>query len=290
VVDHPLIIIARVREHRIAELETLVIGVLAAVLEGSDGAINPPALTFLLREYRATDRADLGEALGRALAIALDRYTRDVTVIDRAAWLTLFAETLAISEDDRLRAAVDELVAQLRTAWPGTIRADEGAVSIDACLRAASIVDAHELIPAAVDELERIIGGAYRPGQGVGPGLHLQVRAAAALLTAHEIAGRLPYAMLAEELMQGARRGLATEPDFELNCDAARVLCRLALLHDDVDYCAAAVIAPYADYYTDAERILDAQSPLALARGFSGAPYGIALREWLTVRQTRDEP
>ena len=46
--------------------------------------------------------------------------------------------------------------------------------------------------------------------------------------------------MLADELMQTARRTrAATNADADAivaNCEAARVLCRLAALHDDADY------------------------------------------------------
>ena len=293
--DHPFIIIAGLNELRIAELDTLASVVLDAVLRDTGGtAVTPAALTFLLHEYRATDRQDLGDGLGHALAVALDRCATDVTIVERAGWLTLFVETLAIADDERVRAAVENLLGQLRSAWSVTTQVDEGAVSIDACLRAAFAINPEGLIPAAVDELERIVGGAYQPGEGVvralrerSPirgALNAQVHSASAMLTAYDVAGRLPYAMLAEELMQRVRRDLANEPDCALNCEAALVLCRLAALHDDVDYCAAAVIAPDADYYADADRVLAAQSPRALALGVNGAPYGIALREFISLR------
>ena len=118
-------------------------------------------------------------------------------------------------------------------------------------------------MPPAIDQLEHVVGGAYQPGAGVRGGLANQVRAASAHLTAFEITGRLPYSMLAEELMQTARR---VDPDrasptaFLVHCDAARVFCRLAALHDDADYRKAAVILSDADYRGDAARILAAQS------------------------------
>src|SRR5207344_999318 len=94
-------------------------------------------------------------------------------------------------------------------------------------------------------------GGAYQPGEGVRGGLINQVRAASALLTAFEITGRLPYSMLAEELMQTAGRTAPDGPDPDtivVHCEAARVLCRLATLHDDAGYRNSAIIAPGADY------------------------------------------
>jgi hypothetical protein len=91
--------------------------------------------------------------------------------------------------------------------------------------------------------------------------------------------------MLAEELMQIARRRLADEGDFVTCCDAARVLCRLAALHDAAEYRAAAIIAPDADYRGDAARLLELQSArVAAAPVADAALYGVALRELLSLR------
>jgi uncharacterized protein YyaL (SSP411 family) len=103
-------------------------------------------------------------------------------------------------------------------------------------------------------------------------GLAAYVTLSFALLTAYDVSGRLPYSMLAEELVQFARRTLwddaaacftdtqldAVESCF-LNCDAARVLCGLAALHADDGYRAAAVIKPEAAYLDDAARILSTE-------------------------------
>jgi hypothetical protein len=108
------------------------------------------------------------------------------------------------------------------------------------------------------------------------------LRGASALLTAYEITGRLPYPMLAEELVAIGGRNVHADAGVSIHCDAARVLCRLAALHDDPDYRRAAVIAPGAEYREDAARILAVQSPRA--RGGSpsdAAAYGIALAELL---------
>jgi uncharacterized protein YyaL (SSP411 family) len=167
-----------------------------------------------------------------------------------------------------------------------------------------------DLVPFAVEALERAIGAAYRPGDGVAHvaddpdevrGLLVdQVRAASALLTAYGITGRLPYAMLAEELVQWAKHHLWEEPGgfvdratagsaigllayparpFAINCDAARVLCRLAALHGDETYRASAVLARGADYRADARRVLAAQTHAARESGPLGASYGLALAE-----------
>ena len=252
-----------------------------AALEGDEPA-DAIALTFLLREYLATDRADLRDRLGAALADALAQAAAEPTIAGRAAWLTLFAEVAAVADDDRIAAAAADLVASLRAEWPATTRLDEAAASVDACLRAAGIVDPQELVPAAIDHLEHVVGGAYQPGQGVRGGPADQVRAASALLTAFEVTGRLPYSMLAEELMQIVRREPWPDTDLVGHCDAARVLCRLAALHDNADYVGAAVIASDADYRGDAARILAAQSSRALAAPAPhAAAYGLALLDLL---------
>jgi hypothetical protein len=296
-------------------LEALTASVLEAVaaavnsVNSADTAgaagIHPVSLTFLLRRYRATDAADLRDALGPALALALSRDRAAHSIHERAAWLTLFAEALALSDDDRLRAEAGELISSLMHDCAAATSIDAAVVAVDACLRACDCVDAAQLVPAAIDQLEHTIAGAYRPGEGVagrGGGLTLedQIGSASALLTGYEATGRLPYAMLAEELMQTTRRlwwddhdgaffdsaaGVATKP-FAANCGAVRVLCRLAALHRDGDYRAAAVIAEDADYAADAERLLTYLSAFA---GATDAPcdapamYGLALAEYLEL-------
>ena len=197
----------------------------------------------------------------------------------------MFREAAALSNDERLTAAAVDLTDGLRRDWrsPGSVA--DAMYSIDACLRAADLDGDHAaaLIAAAVDELERIVGESYGPGEGIGDYAD-HVRAAAALVTAYDVTGRLPYAMLAEELMQTSTR-MSAAPDFTMGCEAARVLCRLAAVHDDAGYRAAAVIAPNADYRGDASRLLAALSPRARAED---APiYGLALSELLALNSPR---
>lgn len=279
-------------------------------------AVSPAALTLLLRRYAATGRAEVGDALGSALAGALDAQSRaGVDASRRPDWLALFAEAVLLTPDERLPAAVGTLATALRGEWPsgGTVAA--AMRSLDACLSAVHVVDrgGHgDLAAAAVDELERVVGAAYRPGQGVahllrppagaGRALEDHVGAASALASAYFLTGRLPYSMLAEELMQFARRtwwddragawaadegGPAIE-HFDTCCRAARVLCRLAALHGDDDYRKAAVIAGGSDYARDAERTLASLAPAYQALGISAAIYGVALGEWLDLRPVRD--
>ena len=110
------------------------------------------------------------------------------------------------------------------------------------------------------------------------------MRPASALLTAFEHSGRLPYSMLAEELMQPVRRDPASVVGVGAACETARVLCRLAALHGDPRYRGAAIVAEDADYRSDAARILMAQFAPALEGELDeGAAYGVALGEWLAT-------
>ena len=84
--------------------------------------------------------------------------------------------------------------------------------AVEACLLSVNVPEARELAAEAIDALERVVAGAYRPGEGmshqigaspfVRGGLTDQVRSASTLLTAYMLTARLPYAMLADELMQ----------------------------------------------------------------------------------------
>ena len=268
--------------------------------------IDPYALTLLLRRYVETGRTDLADAVGSALARALDAERRAPPPRD-AAWLMTFAEAAALSDDDRLRLEVADLVAKNRQSWGRVREVEELAWSVDACLSASDVFEPRKLVPAAIDQLEMIVAAAYRPGDGVAQHvgqsdtvrgrLGDQVRTASALLAAYHRTNRLPYAMLAEELMQYARRMLWTQaggflgwlgdgtfvrPDekpFALNCEAARVLRRLAALHDTDEYCEVAVIAPDADYRRDATETLASVAGQYRGHGTAAAIYAIALVE-----------
>ena len=257
----------------------------------SEEAIDAAVPMFLLRQYLSTGREDLRDALGRALAQALALAESDPTVIGRAAWLALLVDVTAVADDERIRPAAGALLAGLQAEWPAQDQVDEASASVEACLRAAELGDPGELIQSAIDQLERVIGGSYRPGAGLVRELNGararcslgdHVRAASALLTAFELTGRLPYSMLAEELILIARRERPADADLVIECEAARVLCRLAALHDDPDYRGAAVIAADADYRADASHILAAQSARARAGTTAdAAAYGLALLDLL---------
>jgi len=246
--------------------------------------VDAVALSFLLRRYAATGSDELGDVLGAALSRALAEHVMDTSTTARADWLTLFVDALELSDDGRLREAAAQVVSSLKREWATATRVGDASASLEACLRASDLHESRALVSEAIDELERIVGRAYAPGEGLNggdPSDH--IRASSALLTAYEVSGRLSYSMLAEELTRPTLRDLPTR-EIRLNCDAGRVLCRLASLHDDAAYRAAAVIAPDADYRRDAEGILASQSAAALACGAAGAIYGLALSEWLALR------
>ncbi len=163
---------------------------------------------------------------------------------------------------------------------------------------------------AAIDELERLVGGAYEPGEGLlggaGPQsrgtLEEHVAAAGALLSAYRATARLPYSMLAEELMRFARRqwwmdtgwfsdrgdpDSASDETFLVNCEASRVLTRISSLHADAEYRQAVVVADGAEgvtNYGDADRILAWLGRSWPAHRMAGPDYAIAFGERLSIR------
>ena len=223
--DHPLIIIAGLQDLRLGELDAITARVLEAL--GARGSRRRGRRRHADVSSSASISAPTGRIFGTRSAARSPRRSStrrgEPSAGGRAAWLTLFAEVAAIAEDERIVAVIGELVASLRAEVAGgERRAPKGSASVEAVLVASSLFDPQELVPPAIDQLEHVVGGAYQPGAGVRGGLINQVRAASALLTAFEITGRLPYSMLAEELMQTARR---TAPD-DANPDTIVVLLR----------------------------------------------------------------
>jgi len=268
----------------------------ARVVDAADGDdVSPDVTSFLIGHYLASPTDAVGHALGVALARAL--YAADAATETGAcaAWLHVLFDAAPIADDARVLTAAGLLADRLRTSWPGTVAtAREFAACVSstaACLRAAPLVDRRALAAAAVDELERLGGAAYTPGQALGVRLfhapdegvmNAHVSTALALLTAFEVTARLPYSMLAEELMQPVVREPPT--DVGIASTAARVCCRLALLHDNEQYMAAAVVAPRADYRADAARLLQSHEAAAqTGQLWSAARYGMALREFMSV-------
>src|SRR5581483_3695509 len=165
----------------------------------------PAALRFLLRRFGVSPRADLEERLGRALAVSLGLAAAATTTSDRAAWLLLLGEARRLSEDDRMAGAVASLVDGLSAEWRADQPVDAAALAIDACLASVDERRRTTIVPQAIDELERIASRAYVPGRPPRDASEV-IHLASALLTAFTVTARLPYAMLAEELVQSLIR------------------------------------------------------------------------------------
>lgn len=240
----------------------------------------PDALRLLLRGYAATGREDFRDALEAGLANGLE-IAADSSSETAPPWLFLFGEAADASDDERVRAAASDLAAKARMIWGASTSLALAARSVEACLRARLELQ------GAVDELERLIAVSYEPGHGMSRGaksgntIEGEMATAGALLTGFLVTGRLPYAMLAEELVQHTRRAYLGRDDlsFDASCDAAGVLSRMAALHHDDDYRAAAVISPAARYQDEAAAILERLAKGAPGRGLAGAAYALAAGE-----------
>lgn len=294
--------------------------VLAAIAR--EEPLAPAAVTVLLRHYVAHGRDEVATGLSAALTFALDRRPSDTLSDDRPAWLSVFVEAQSVSDDERIGVEVAALADALRREWPARGGVAQAMRSIAACLDAAGIAPRVQkdppvgdgLLAAAIDELERIVGRAYEPGEGLSraPGsdargtLEDHVHTAVALLAGYRVTGRLPYSMLAEELMRFARRcwwsdeagcfletdapEAATDELVAVNCDAVRVLSRISALHADPEYRQAVVVADGSEGVTnfgDADRILAWLGRSYRAHRANGdvAPeYAIALGERRSIR------
>ena len=261
--------------------------------------ITPAALTFLLRRYATTGAEAFSGALGPALAAALEGAADVEDPRERSEWLTLFVEAAAISEDDRLRDAAADLVCSTapgvaRSGRAGTGRPvgrrlperrerPSGSGSIHASWCRPPSTSSSTWFALSISRAAASRTRSANPRERAALfGDH--VATASALLTAYAITGRLPYSMLAEELMQFAQRtspepGASELERFITRSEAARVLCRLAKLHEDADYRQVAVIAVSSDYAGDAKRTLADLARTYADHGADAAIFGIALGE-----------
>jgi hypothetical protein len=291
-----------------AALDWIIDRILQGLTRGE--AVGADGLRLILHGFAATGREDLRDALGPALGGSLGT-SNDASAADGPDRLLLLAEAVEVSDDGALRDDVARLADSYREAWPSRGTLARAVAEIEACLTAGAVLSAAPVVTAAVDELERVIGHVYEPGEGVSRmvstrsrtagDLRDQVVAASALLRAHAVTDRLPYAMLAEELMTWAVRGWWNEhhgafaadlemPDrpgssdvngFVVNCGAARVLCHLATLHADDHYRAMAAVGQQVDYAERAQRTLSRLDEVYQQFGVDSAPYGLAIEEWL---------
>ena len=247
--------------------------------------IGPAGLTFLIRRYAAAGGDELRPALERGLTQALDR----VAGGDGApAWIRVLCEAAAITDDERIAGAVADASRALRGGWPCRGSLLDATRSVDACLASAILLDDRGSIGQAIDELERIVGLAYRPGEKLplslrnpdepDGGIEEHVAAASALLDAHDLTARLPYSMLAEELIQPLRVDHDTGR-IAVRCTLARVLGRLARLHDDEEYVRAAVVARASDYRAEARAVLEGVARSVDANREDAALFGIVTDE-----------
>ncbi len=288
--------------------DPLIARVLAAHAAG--GPLGPDAVTLLARAWTESGRADIGEATGLEVARVLQAVAgprswrpiptegRSDEASERAAWLALLVDVASLSDDARLAPAIEQISSAIAAGWPGSDRLGAAMRGVDACLRAALVLQP-SIARAAVDELERLVACAYRPGRGVlarcgeaePGGLEDHVQAAAAFVTAYRVAGRLPYAMLADDLMQFARRSWwtdlaepATLTEVAGLCGAARVLGRLAAIHADPQYAKAAIVREGYEHVADAERLLSATAPAAARFGVAACIHALAAREVEEIR------
>lgn len=220
------------------------------------GAATPSGVLFLLRKYSASSRDDTRAAIEAGLTYGLNTISLDHDPRRRCQWLGVFAEAAAVSDDERL---VDSVHAQLAP---------------------------------TIEGLEQLVRSEYEPGEGVvGAPLGDQLGSAIAFLTAFELTGRLPYSMLAEELLQTARRRWwngqrgGFDGSFAANAAAVQICCRLAALHRDPEYAARVAVAPHAAYVDDAARILAGLEPIAHENIADVAEYGMALVDWFALRE-----
>ena len=188
------------------------------------------------------------------------------------------------------------------------VYADGTALMARAFAAASETLGDSSLLEFAVDAMEHVVADTYERGGGIAHRagersgvrglLADQVRAAAALLDLHELTDREVYLDMAQELMLFALQhlwnaagaggfldrvhaaddvGLLRERvrPFVTNCEAARVLLRLANITTDPAFRDRAVAT------------LAAQTDVARAHGVDAAPYALAMRD---LRETEAAP
>ena len=253
---------------------------------------NAQLVRLHLAAAEAFDRADYGE---RALR-TIDWVRRTLATAPGAGFAASQAANTAY-----YAAAPSERPADGRPAVDAARYADANAEMIVALFDAARLTGDDSLRAVALDALEQVVLAGYRPGLGVShvvaqgnpvPGLLAdQVGLVEALLMAQTATDRLPYSMLAAELMEYATRtmwdetagafrdratadadgdcGLLRQPmrPFALNCTAAQMLSRLA------------VVTGRSDHRDRAERILETLAGAYRDDPLLGACYGLAVRE-----------
>jgi uncharacterized protein YyaL (SSP411 family) len=174
-------------------------------------------------------------------------------------------------DDDYYAAAAEERLGRTAPPVDGTLYSAANAAMASAALRASLVLDDNALGEFALRSLERVLLAAYSPGAGVAHYiddgrayvrglLDDQVAMASAQLDAHEATGNIVYEMMAQELMHFAVRTMWDEEGggffdrsvaddgervglmatrlkpFVTNCDAVRVLRRLAAVTGEREF------------------------------------------------------
>jgi hypothetical protein len=221
---------------------------------GDPAGFSPVGVLFLLREYVAAGGDAVRAAAEHGLTRGLAAVESDPDVCTRMLWLRTLSEAGGLSDDERLRTTVDAA------------------------------------LPAAIDSLEALVRRQYEPGEGLlGQSCADHLRCCSALLAAFDLSGRLPYAMLAEELLRHALGAWWHGTDrsfhagFDVDCTALHVVCRLAGLHATPDYRAAAVVAPSSDYAGDARELAASISNRSGEHPHDAAEFGAAMLEWFAL-------
>lgn len=239
-----------------AELDWTTGTVVANVRSGS---ASPAAAFVLLHAYAHAGAASVREVLEPLLTHALAAAATAPDAATRLEWLGIVNTAATFSDDDRLAATVQERLAD------------------------------------AIDGLERAAAAIYEPGEAPDPrSRSTHIVCADALLTAFDLTGRLPYPMLAEELLQASRRdgwnesAGAYDGGFVENAIAAAASSRLALLHRDPDYTARAVLVRAPRYADDAGRMLAWLRQALPGHEREAAEFGRALIHWLAFTRASE--
>jgi hypothetical protein len=214
----------------------------------------PEAVLFLLRRYVATGDLAVRAAAEAGLTAGLASLDAERDPWRRIEWLHALGDAASVSDGSELAALVGRA------------------------------------LPGAVDAMEHAVRQAYEPGDGlVGASCRAHLAAASALLAAFDMTGRLPYPMLAEELLLACRRRWWNEATARFDVDAgadpvaARVLCRLAALQADSEYAGRVRVAHERRHRRDAQRLLSTLAGGDVFRTEHAAVYGLALLDWFAL-------
>jgi hypothetical protein len=225
------------------------------IAESARGVTSPAAALVLLHEYLRTGRPAVGAAAEQSLAAGLAAVPVEREAFARIEWLGVLRQARLFTDDPEIARVVDPL------------------------------------LPGAIDAVEQFRRAAYEPGEGLaGVRADAELRICSALLNAFELTGRLPYSMLAEELLHTSRRRLWRPEsrrfgdDFGVNADALDVMCRVSALRHDDEYRARVVVAPGTEPLDDAAAMVEWMHGSYRGHPDAAARFALALIHWLALR------